>query len=76
MFHRSNQSYLTLILIVALSIGWSVTSDASKPVDYSGDVLPILETHCIGCHTADDAEGGLVMESFDGLNRGGKSGPR
>ncbi|MEM6979876.1 MAG: c-type cytochrome domain-containing protein, partial [Planctomycetota bacterium] len=48
---------------------------AREQVDYVNDVLPILETYCIGCHTADDPEGGLVMESHDALLAGGDSGP-
>ncbi|MEL6109729.1 MAG: c-type cytochrome domain-containing protein, partial [Planctomycetota bacterium] len=46
----------------------------AEDVRFAEDVLPILETHCIGCHTADDPEGGFVMESHAGLMKGGDSG--
>ena len=43
-------------------------------IDYEKDIYPILETYCVGCHTADDPQGGLVMESFADLMKGGSSG--
>ena len=46
----------------------------AQPVDYVKDVLPILETYCIGCHTVDDAQGGLVMEEYGSLMAGGETG--
>ena len=48
---------------------------ANRSIDYARDVLPILQTYCIGCHTADDPEGDLVLETFDGMAAGGKHGP-
>jgi len=48
---------------------------AAEPVNYTKDVLPIFEKYCIACHTADEAQGGLVMQSFTDLMRGGETGP-
>jgi len=48
---------------------------AAEPVDYMKDVLPIFEKYCIACHTADEAQGGFVMQSFTDLMRGGETGP-
>ena len=50
-----------------------MTSGADK-LDYAQDIFPILEMHCIGCHTEDDAEGGLAMDSHAALMRGGDGG--
>jgi WD40 repeat protein len=47
---------------------------AAEKVDYVQDVLPILESYCIGCHTQDDPEGGFVMESHAEMLVGGGSG--
>ena len=52
-----------------------VLGRAAEKVDYVQDVVPILRGHCVACHTLQEAEGGLVMESHDGLLRGGVSGP-
>jgi len=59
-------------LLLMLSIAF--TGRPALALDYVHDVLPILETYCIGCHTADEAQGGLVMESHAALMAGGDSG--
>ncbi|GIX00246.1 MAG: hypothetical protein KatS3mg111_3578 [Pirellulaceae bacterium] len=40
-------------------------------------IRPVLVTHCYDCHAADSGEpaGGLLLDSADGLRRGGRSGP-
>ncbi|HBJ38710.1 MAG TPA: hypothetical protein DDZ51_28955 [Planctomycetaceae bacterium] len=48
---------------------------AAEPVDYANDVLPIFEKYCMACHTADEAQGGFVMQSFPEMMRGGETGP-
>ena len=48
---------------------------AGATVDYERDVFPILEKYCVACHTADEAQGSLVMVSYDELAKGGASGP-
>ncbi len=51
-----------------------LTASAADKIDYANDVLPILRTHCIGCHNAEDAEGGLDMRSHAAMIKGGESG--
>ncbi|MGV3483054.1 MAG: c-type cytochrome domain-containing protein [Planctomycetaceae bacterium] len=48
---------------------------AADTLDYARDVFPILERHCLACHTAEEAQGGLVMESYATVIKGGDSGP-
>jgi mono/diheme cytochrome c family protein len=64
-------SALTLAAVVLLA---PASLFAAEQVDYVRDVLPIFETYCMGCHTADERQGGFAMESFDDLMRGGDSG--
>ena len=60
------RSHLFLLLFTpALSAGTP---------DFSGDVAPILAKYCNSCHNSGDAEGRLVLESFQGLQAGGKRG--
>lgn len=65
----------TIALIFAANIAWAANfAWAADAVDYARDIAPLLQRYCVGCHTADDPEGGLVMESHDQLMSGGASG--
>ncbi len=68
-----NKTVLATLLIGSL-ITNSVFIQASDQVDYTRDVLPIFQAHCIGCHAEDDDQGGLVIESFEQLMIGGDHG--
>src|SRR5437899_2818470 len=52
----------------------SARAGESKKPDYAAQVAPIFRKYCTGCHNAKDAEGGLVLESYDTLLKGGKRG--
>ena len=41
---------------------------------FNGDVVPVLRTYCVACHNPEDREGGLDLETFASLSRGGKGG--
>ena len=43
-------------------------------LDYAKDVFPILQKYCVGCHNADDLQGGLNMADFKEFQTGGKKG--
>ncbi|TWT61910.1 c-type cytochrome domain-containing protein [Rubinisphaera italica] len=43
-------------------------------VSFAKDVAPILAGKCMGCHDQ-TASGGLRLDTFAGLRRGGRSGP-
>ncbi|MFM2002003.1 MAG: hypothetical protein RI963_1429 [Planctomycetota bacterium] len=60
-------------LTVALSVLPAHVFAADGP-DYVGEIEPILQKYCLSCHTADESQGGLVMESHAALLRGGESG--
>lgn len=70
--NQFNMRFLIFCLLAAFAVvsGW-----AAEKVDYVQDVVPILRGHCVACHTLQEAEGGLVMESHDALLKGGVSGP-
>jgi mono/diheme cytochrome c family protein len=49
--------------------------DKSKSMTYATDIAPLVKTHCQRCHsTTDDVEGGLSLDSLDGLMKGGEHG--
>lgn len=62
------------ILCVAMLAG-TLLGDEPKAVDYQSDIVPILARYCVGCHNADESNGGLAMHSFTALAKGGDNGP-
>ncbi len=51
----------------------AVTSGGSTPA--FTQVAPILQKNCLACHSATAKMGGLVMDSYDSLMKGGAHGP-
>jgi len=48
---------------------------ADQPPSFSTDVAPIFAANCAGCHAANVAMGTLDLDTFEGLQKGGHSGP-
>lgn len=67
---------LAVLLPIALAVPRAQDRAESGPPDYARDVLPILEANCLRCHNAAKQEGGLLMDSYEDLMRGGDSGER
>ena len=44
------------------------------PIDFVRDVQPILSASCVKCHRASRPEGGLRLDTREGLLEGGDSG--
>lgn len=42
---------------------------------FSGVIQPVLQQNCVSCHGPDKSKGGLRLDTFDGVAKGGKSGP-
>lgn len=61
-------------LIVASTPTSFLKAEEPAPPDYNTHILPIFVKHCTGCHNAQDAEGKLVLESYDKLLVGGSRG--
>lgn len=49
-------------------------ADKMEKITYADHILPILRAKCAACHSADQAKGGLVVDSYTGLMAGGASG--
>ena len=60
----------TIILVVLYVNG----TEAASP-EFGRDVAPILNKYCVGCHSGEDAESGLALDSYGGILDGGDSGP-
>lgn len=42
---------------------------------FSGVIQPVLQQNCISCHGPEKSKGALRLDTFDGVAKGGKSGP-
>src|SRR5207245_10484539 len=51
------------------------TQPPASPPTYTGQVEPILRQKCFPCHSSASKMGGLVMESYESLLKGGGHGP-
>ncbi|MCG8599514.1 MAG: hypothetical protein MI807_05185, partial [Verrucomicrobiales bacterium] len=49
------------ILLPGLS--WIASVSAQAEVDFSHDIVPILQTHCAECHGGEEAEGGFSLNT-------------
>ena len=66
---------LVLIAPLALSAVRQARSFAAEPSpEFGRDVVPILENNCLRCHNTGKSEGGLLLESYEDMMRGGDSG--
>jgi hypothetical protein len=52
----------------------AATADAAGLEFFEKHVRPVLVEHCYKCHTTSEASGGLVLDTRDGLLKGGDSG--
>jgi WD40 repeat protein len=64
---------LTIMLLAFAAAGQAGPPQAAPP-DFEGQVAPILKRYCTGCHNANEVEGGLILESYAALRKGGKHG--
>lgn len=73
---RITSSLLSVTLAVGLASGCS--SEQAATVSYATQVKPVLDEHCVACHTP-EGEGykksGLLMTSYDDLLKGTRHGP-
>jgi hypothetical protein len=69
----------TLLLPMASSLPAVVAAEAPPPasrrVDFSQDIKPLLEGRCAKCHAHGQRKGGFSIESRETLLLGGESGP-
>ena len=60
--------------LALLLLGGSSFAEEPATPDYAKDVAPILRKYCAGCHNAEDNEGGLALDTFAALIKGGEHG--
>jgi hypothetical protein len=53
---------------------FALTLAAHAGIDFKQQVKPVLEAHCVRCHSAEKTKGGLRLDTKEGLLKGGDSG--
>lgn len=69
------QVLIGCVVFALFSLCGRVARGQSQGGSFSGQVAPILQKNCLGCHSGSAKMGGLVMESYDNLMKGGAHGP-
>src|SRR5215469_2296823 len=62
-------------LLILLFFAFCIILPAQTPPTYAKDVVPIFAANCAGCHAATVKMGSLDLDTFEGLQKGGHSGP-
>ena len=77
MLRRSLQFGLLTLLALVVSTVPTVTADDTDTDFFENRIRPVLAQHCYNCHSqrANTLQGGLFVDSLDGLLKGGDSGP-
>ena len=52
-----------------------VDAEPEEPPTFARDVMPALGRYCENCHGDKEQHGGLRLDNYDNLMRGGDSGP-
>ncbi len=62
--------------LAAICVFWLLAPPCAQAAkDFASDIAPILSNNCVACHSAANAQGKLVLDSLESLQRGGASGP-
>lgn len=64
-----------LVVLAALVVAFGGTANAQASPQFMAQVAPILQKNCLACHSSAAKMGGLVMESYASLMKGGAHGP-
>lgn len=75
---RSLALCIVLVQFTSLNAADSLpplNKETAGKISYRRDVWPILKRHCWGCHSNAVPKGGLILDTFPDLRKGGDAGP-
>jgi uncharacterized membrane protein len=68
-------NYLTAYMPAPLKSAFMLRSAAGSASFYASHINPILDTKCVSCHGESNTKGGLRLDSYERLMKGGRDGP-
>jgi len=71
----ASRAVFTAILALVIVAPAGLDAQTDSTAQFLTRVAPILQKNCLACHSATAKMGGLVMDSYDSLMKGGKDGP-
>jgi Tol biopolymer transport system component len=66
---------LAFALVVPCRIIVCAAQHSSTPPSFARDIQPILRNSCVACHDSELSSGGIRLDTFEGLMKGGENGP-
>lgn len=64
-----------LSLPILFLLVFASPSFAGEPPRYAEQIKPFFSRYCVECHNAEEAKGGLNLETYKSLREGGENGP-
>lgn len=61
-------------LVASLLLGLFSALTHAQGVEYTKQIVPLWDSYCIDCHSADDADGEFALDTFAALMKGGEEG--
>lgn len=74
MGRRSFNSWTVALTLVAGLVIVGRSAEGGSTPDYAREVAPLFRKYCLACHNSQEAEGGLVLESYSQALHGGEHG--
>ncbi|MCY2966948.1 MAG: hypothetical protein NT069_25500 [Planctomycetota bacterium] len=66
--------YSLLAMLCGLSASFAEEAKPAEKINFQDHIVPIFRAKCGTCHSAGEAKGGLVLESYGATMQGGGSG--
>ena len=67
--------FLIAVAVASRSTPVLRADDAAQGLFFEASVRPVLAAHCVDCHSRENAESNLAVDSLSGLLKGGLRGP-
>jgi cytochrome c553 len=66
---------VAIFALLLVSATWGAEPSPAEAEFFEKHVRPLLAAHCFECHSEENAESGLRLDSLSGMLRGGERGP-
>lgn len=68
------RTFILISAVLAATFGAKPNAATAPAPKRFASIAPILKNRCISCHTGKSASGGIRLDSYEGLMKGGQHG--